>query len=196
MHSHCTVGVSLWAAASAVLIEFKRHSPDSFQVGASEPKGHLDWTDLNDCLSYPLRRNWLWAWLGSDWCVHLKSASRKSMKNEMSWNCMSSDKYTQWNQLWWRHLRGTGHVDVDRWVRPISCFITNYAVETILTGHWRLVQGLAAFGVADPEWGETAVSGNLPVPTVIATLTPPFFLKRVKERISVYRVVTLCQASA
>lgn len=101
MYLYCTARVSLWAAASSVLIEFERHSADLLQVGASEPKGHPDWTNLNGCPSHPLRSCWLWAWLGSDWCVHLKSAPSKSMKNEMPQNCMSSGTYIQWNQLWW-----------------------------------------------------------------------------------------------
>lgn len=107
MYSYCTVRVSLWAAASSVLIEFKRHSPDLFQGGASEPKGHLDWTGLNSCSSHPLRGHWLWAWLGSDWCVHLKSAPRKPIKNEMPRNCKSSDRYIQRNRLWWSLISDT-----------------------------------------------------------------------------------------
>lgn len=41
MYLYCTGRVSPWAAASSVLIEFERHSPDLFQAGASEPKATL-----------------------------------------------------------------------------------------------------------------------------------------------------------
>lgn len=168
---YCTVKVPLWAAASSVLIEFKRHS---YMRASQTGPPWLNWSQWlllsspESCWLLSLIRLWLmcapeigWTWNqlpGSPWRMETHRTAWTQISAYMESN---SD-----GDLSQRHgAYGCGLMD------PTMCLASKQGAGTTLaleTG-----SGWATFWCDWPEWQWSSNVCNLPPPALFATPCAP-----------------------